>query len=63
MFVRVAYDPGPTYQQRLHQTDFEMPDGATDEVAIREAHRQIQSILGVAVWDGASWRTIKGSLP
>ena len=62
MFVRVAYDPGPTFQQRLHQTDLEMLD-ATDETAIREAHRQVQNILGIAVWDGADWRTIEGSLP
>ncbi len=67
MFIRVAYDPGPTFQQRLHQTDLEMPDGLTDEALIREAHREYglegQSILGIAVYDGDDWRTIHGTLP
>ncbi len=70
MIARIAYNPGPGYQQRLHQSDMEFPDGTTDATVIREAEIWLSSlcgyywnITGIAVWNGDEWRTIQGTLP
>jgi hypothetical protein len=63
MSIIIAYDPGPSYQQRIHQNYMELPEGTTDEAAIREAERHHTDIIGIGVWENEEWRTIYGTLP
>lgn len=70
MWIRVAFDPGETYRQRVHQTDMELPDNSTDEQAIARAREWNRDVLGVMIWnhtgpnrDDGTWRTIYGTMP
>jgi hypothetical protein len=64
MFIRVAYDPGPDHQQRLHQTDMELSGKWSDDEALRYALQNAPgTVRGVAVWESDDWRTIDGALP